>query len=99
MKTYILKNAIYNNEEFPIGTVVEVIEFEAKNANCASFRVTEGPMKGQIGLVADGLKGFLIENTQVNRKKFIKFKKDKEDLHRQMQKLINDWDKIETIKL
>ena len=61
MKTYILKTAIYNNIDFPIGTIVKV------NNPKWEVEVVEGKLKGEKGHIADGVKGFIVDDTEENR--------------------------------
>ena len=71
MKTYILKYEVCNTVDFPIGTVVKITDdYWGNNTNDVNtgFTVVSGKLKGEKGYVADGLNGWLIENTITNRK-------------------------------
>lgn len=62
MKTYILKRTVYNNETFPIGTIVK-----HTTGTMVCFEVVEGEMKGMKGGIADGLEGWVVDDTPENR--------------------------------
>lgn len=61
MKTYILKRPIYNNIDFPIGTVIKV------NDPKWEVEVVEGELKGEKGHIADGVEGWIVDDTEENR--------------------------------
>ncbi len=61
MKTYILKRAVYNDIDFPIGTIVKI------NDPKWEFEVVEGKLKGEKGHIADGVKGYIVDDTKENR--------------------------------
>lgn len=61
MKKYILKRTVYNNIDFPVGTIVKPIKEEFR-----CFEVVSGKLKGEKGEIADGLKGWVCEYTPQN---------------------------------
>lgn len=63
MKTFILKYEVRNRINFPVGTIVAITDDDN-----TKFTVVEGELKGEKGCIADGLKGWLIEDTAENRK-------------------------------
>lgn len=70
MKTYILKRSVYNNEDFPIGTIVTITDDywgKGSNDKNTGFTVVEGELKGKKGCVADGLDGWIADDTEENR--------------------------------
>ena len=103
MKTYILKYPVHNEHEFPIGTIVTITDDYWGNGNeelNTGFTVVEdGPMKGMKGCVADGLNGYLLENTPENHWEVRDFFSRKAELNRQIEKLNQEWDQLETAKL
>lgn len=91
MKKYILKYPVYNNIDFPAGTTIELLNEEHYN-----FIVTEGKLKGEKGGVADGLEGWLLDDTIENRKLFKKFEDSKEKLDASRKILIKKWSALPT---
>lgn len=70
MKTYILKRVVYNDDEFPIGTIVTITDDYWENGNNdknTGFTVVEGELEGKKGCVANGLDGWLADDTKANR--------------------------------
>lgn len=62
-KQYILTRPVYNTIDFPIGTVVKEC-----TAIMKCFEVVKGKLKGQRGGIADGLSGWVCDDTPTNRK-------------------------------
>lgn len=103
MKTYILKYDVYNFITFPKGTVVKITDdywgggsSDQKNTG---FTVTKGKLKGQKGNVADGLNGWLLENTVENRKLLSEFKSKEKSLNISINSLNRAWNKIKAVVL
>lgn len=80
MKTYILKRAVYNDIEFPIGTIVKI------NDPKWEFEVAEGKLNGKKGHIADGVKGFVIDDTEENRTLIQQYLDQEENLMKQIRK-------------
>ncbi len=79
MKTYILKRDCENDETFPRGTIVRVNDVDWE------FEVMKGKLKGKCGHIADGLAGWLVENTEKNRRIFAQVKKNEKNLLRALK--------------
>lgn len=94
MKTYILKRPVYNSVDFPIGTIIKPIKEEF---HC--FEVVEGDLKGEKGGIADGLDGWIINDTPENRKLCLEFELDMKKLKRAISKLYEEWDNLPTVKI
>ena len=94
MKTYILKRPVYNSIDFPLGTIVKLLQEDHYN-----FVVVGGKLKGLKGCVADGLNGWVIDNTSKNKKALSIFVKTKKKLHSDIISLNKQWDKLPTSKL
>jgi hypothetical protein len=62
MKTYILKRPVYNSIDFPIGTIIKPI-----NEQFYCFEVVEGDLIGKKGQIADGIVGWIADDTEENR--------------------------------
>lgn len=88
MKTYILKHPVYNDIDFPIGTVIRLIDLN-------KFEVIEGKLNRKIGEVADGLQGWLIDDTEENRKTIKSFFKRKSEIEKQMAALDKELESLE----
>jgi hypothetical protein len=86
MKTYILKYDVYNSIDFPKGTIVKQI-----NEKFYKFEVVEGDLKGEKGDIADGLSGWLLEDTPENRKILADFLNEKERIEAQIKDLNKRW--------
>lgn len=93
MKKYILKQTVYNNIDFPRGTIVKV------NDPKWEFEVVSGKLKGQKGNIADGVNGWLLEDTPDNRKLVKEFNDKLKSLKKERSDLYKNWDKIPTAKL
>lgn len=93
MKKYILKYDVYNNIDFPKGTIVKVIDPKWE------FEVTEGKLNGKRGNIADGLNGWLLEDTPENRLLFNEFKEEERRLNKAIKKLNKNWEKLPTVKV
>lgn len=92
MKTYILKNNLYNYITFPIGTIIKLIN--DKNFN---IEVVEGELKGKKGHISS-FNTWLLEDNDENRKNVIEFKKETSKLIEQTDILIKKWNDLETVK-
>ena len=94
-QTYILKYSVYNGDErnFLAGLIVEVIDPEWE------FRVVKGKMKGMRGNIADGLNGYLIENTIQNRNLFKRLSIKANKLHAELAKVDKKWNSVKSVKL
>lgn len=102
MKTYILKYTVCNNVDFPMGTIVKITDDywgSGHNSKNTGFTVVEGKLKGQKGCVADGLKGYLIEDTSVNRSLIKGYQIATEKLEQEMDKLDKKWHSVPTVKV
>lgn len=91
MKKYILKYTVHNSIEFPAGTTVKLIDSEHYN-----FVVVKGKLKGKKGCVADGLNGWLFEDTTDNRKSFEQYRKTKKKIEDSLKELNKYWNKLPT---
>ena len=96
MKKYILKLNVYNHIDFPLGTIVKITDdyFGAGGDKNTGFTVLEGKLAGEKGCVADGLEGYLLEDTPENRKLVQNFKKKSRKLAVASEKLNTDYDNI-----
>ena len=92
MKTYILKDDVYNDIDFPKGTIISLI-----NEEYYHFVVTKGKLKGQKGGIADGLNGWLLENTVENRNLVKQFCSEEKRLIKELETLSKNWAKIPTV--
>ena len=97
MKTYILRLPVFNENDFPKGTIVKITDdYWGKNKSNPNtgFTVIEGELKGKKGCVADGLLGYLLDDTLENRH-LIKVLQDEQEnikfLYEQLQKR---WDEL-----
>jgi hypothetical protein len=88
METYILKRPIYNQIDFPIGTIVKI------NDPNWEVEVVEGELKGKKGHIADGVERFIIDDTEENRALIQQYIEHDENL---MKQLIQNRDRIENI--
>lgn len=88
-----MKYEVINTITFPIGTIVKV------NDPAWEFQVVKGKNKGIKGHLANGLDGWLIENTDENRKMLNQFNKESKQLSKAIKSLNERWDKISTVKL
>lgn len=77
--TYILKRDVYNNETFPTGTIVKPINHEHY-----CFEVVEGKLKGKKGGIADGLNGWVCDDTKENRKCIKDYLNNKKEINKQL---------------
>lgn len=91
---FILKHAVYNEIDFPIGTIVELIQ-----QNTYGFMVAEGDLKDKKGFVADGLDGYLIADNKKNRKLVEDFLIKREKISRESKTLKDHWEAIPTVYL
>ena len=89
-KTYLLKYPVHNGITFPIGSVVVPISGERYD----NFKVVSGKYKGKKGCVANGLDGWLIENTETNRLKLQMFLNKKVYYEHKIKELNQKWIKI-----
>ena len=80
MKNYILKYNVHNYETFPVGTIVKKVKEEF-----ACFEVVEGKMKGKKGNIADGLKGWVCDDTPKNRKLLEECMNKEKELRKQIE--------------
>lgn len=87
-KTYILKYDVYNSISFEQGTIVKVIDPDWE------FEVVEGELKGERGNIADGLNGWLLEDTTKNRKLFANFKSEIRKLQDALKSENKKWDEL-----
>lgn len=92
MKTYILKYDIYNDTTFPKGTIVKVNDWQWE------FEVTEGKLKGQKGHIADGMDGWLIENTPEMKTMVKDYFAAAKKIDLKIKELNQMWGKIKTEK-
>ncbi len=102
MKTYILKYQVTNMHTFPIGTVVTITDDyygAGRTSHNTSFTVVEGELKGKKGCVANGLQGWLIDDTPQNRKLIDDFIKKAEHIKILMRNLDSDLEEIPTSEL
>lgn len=90
MKTFILKYEVCNHIDFPIGTIVKLVDNE-------NFMVVEGKLKGQTGCVANGLNGWLMENNSTNKKLLNKFKTEQKKINLKINELDKEWDALPTV--
>ena len=70
-KTYILKRSVYNNLDFLVGIIVVITDdyWGASGSDTnTGFTVVKGKLKGEKGCVADGLFGYICDNTEKNRR-------------------------------
>lgn len=88
MKTYILKRPIYNHIDFPIGTVVKV------NDPKWEVEVVEGELKGEKGHIADGVEGWIVDDTEENRTLIQRCIEQEENLKKQIQQ---NWERLSNI--
>lgn len=94
MKTYILKYPVYNTIDFPEGTIIELI-----NERMANFKVIEGNLNGEKGFVANGLDGWLIENTHENVDKINQLITRRNAILEEGEKINEEWESIKPAKL
>lgn len=97
MKTYILKYDVYNNEDFPAGTIVTITDDywgKGSNKENSGFTVIEGKLKGKKGCVADGLHGYLLDNTNENKKLFTEFQNESRKLKDAINVLNKKWNDL-----
>ena len=90
MKTYLLKYIVRNNIDFPKGTVVKVNDWMWE------FEVVEGQLKGEKGNLADGMDGWLLANTVVNKQILRKLEIEKKKLEDEITAISKQWDDLET---
>ena len=88
MKTYILKREVYNSIDFPIGTIVKVNDPEWE------FEVVEGELIGIKGYIADGMEGWIVDDTNENRALIQQCIEHGENLTKQLRQ---NYDRIENI--
>jgi len=88
-KTFILKYPVINDIEFPAGLTVKIIDKE-------NFIVTHGKLEGKKGFVADGLNGWLLDDTIQNRKLYVEFARQRKKLQNEIILLNEQWEKIPT---
>lgn len=101
LKTYILKYNVYNDVTFPTGTIVSITDdyFTSNDKKNTGFTVVSGKLKGQKGCVVDGLKKYLLENTDAN-KNAIKLKEKEEKKYLKCIDALNkQYNKLKTAKL
>jgi hypothetical protein len=91
MSTYILKYNVYNSIDFPKGTIVKIIDPKWE------FEVVKGKLKGQRGNIADGLNGWLLENTTENALLFNNFMSEEKKLHDAIRDLNERWELLPTV--
>jgi len=91
MKTYILKYDVYNNIDFPKGTIVKVNDWKWE------FEVMEGKLKGEKGHIADGMNGFLLEDIIENRKLFKEFTAEQKKLEDAVNSLNKKWNALQAV--
>lgn len=89
MKTYILKRPVHNDITFPLGTIVKLTN---DIFNC--FEVVEGDLSGKVGAIADGIDGWLIDDTFENRILTIRHIEHRLNLDQQMKASYSWADKI-----
>lgn len=92
MKTFILKEPVYNNVTFSAGTVIRLIKDEFCN-----FIALDGEHQGVKGYVAGGLNGLLLENTNENIVLINKLMSDKMKLNASLMRLNTEWNAIPTV--
>ena len=101
-ETYILRHNVNNDILFKRGTIIRITDdywgdnLDDKNTG---FTVVSGKLKGKKGYVANGLKGWLLENTKENRQKVSNYIKAKKDIQKQLDRLDRDFDLIKTAVL
>lgn len=100
MKTYILKYDVINIDDlFPAGIIVKITDDYWGNTNNdknTGFTVVSGKLKGQKGCVVNGLEGWLLENTETNRKIFKEFAENIKKLTKSLEAEEKAWEKIPT---
>jgi hypothetical protein len=97
LTTYILKYTVSNEDYFIAGTVVTITDdyYSDKEDNPnTGFTVAEGELKGKKGHVADGLQGWLLENTEENRKEFNAIQDESRRLQGLIDALYQRWHEI-----
>lgn len=97
MKTYILKYPVYNDIDYPRGTIVKLLD--RQHTHYPSFEVVEGPLKGKIGGLADGLDGWLIEDTVENIRLLKIFENEEMELSILMDAVIKRWEDMPTVEV
>ena len=93
MNTYILKFDVYNDIDFPKGSIVTVIDPKWE------FEVVEGRLKGKRGNVADGLSGWLLEDTLENRMLFKNLISKVKQLESAVNRLDKEWESLPTVNV
>ena len=93
MNTYILKFDVYNDIDFPKGSIVTVIDPKWE------FEVVEGRLKGEKGNIADGLNGWLLEDTHENRMLFKEFTAIAKKLESDIKRLDKEWESLPTVNV
>ena len=93
MNTYILKFDVYNDIDFPKGSIVTVIDPKWE------FEVVEGRLKGKKGNIADGLNGWLLEDTIENRKLFKEITLKVKKLESAIKRLDKKWRVLPTVRV
>lgn len=101
MKTYILKYDVYNNTNFPAGTIVIITDdyWGKKDELNTGFTVMKGKLKGYQGSVANGLKEYLLDNTSENRNAFKEFQHEKKKIKADENSLNKRWNALLTAKI
>lgn len=90
VKTYILKSDISNfHEEFPMGTIITPI---VHDHYC--FKVVYGKLREKKGQIADGLDGYIVEDTKKNRETIARVIKKNKELNLAIKK---NWKRISNI--
>ena len=93
MKTYILKFDVYNDIDFPKGSIVTVVNPKWE------FEVVEGKLNGERGNIEDGLNGWLLEDTPENRVLFKEFTTKVKKLENDIKRLDKEWELIPTVNI
>lgn len=102
MKTYILKYDIYNNIDFPKGTIISITDDywrKGHNDLNTGFTVVSGKLKGEKGCVSAGLNGYLFDNTIENKKLIKNYKSEIKMINRSLKELDKKFDSLPTVKL
>lgn len=93
MNTYILKFDVYNDIDFPKGSIITIIDPKWE------FEVVEGRLKGERGNIADGLNGWLLEDNPENRMLFKDFTTKSKKLESAIKRLDKKWRSLPTVKI
>jgi len=101
MKRYILKYDVYNNVDFPKGTTVIITDdyWGDKRNDSTGFTVIKGKLKGEKGCVADGLNGWLLDDTPENKKLIKNHENEITKLENSIKRLNKKWDSLPTVKI